>query len=127
MVGPPPGFQFAIPGERPPGLCYTTRTRTGNIPVNHWFFPLTRTLPGRILIGNLATLPADHYGAVIVMTSTAQARTIGELKKSGYQVLPVRDELRNNLIKKIRAEEIVFPSTIRCCLSWRTLFWRVRT
>ena len=46
------------------------------------------------------------------MTSTAQARTIGELRKSGYQVLPVRDELRNNLIKKIRSEEIVFPGII---------------
>ena len=40
------------------------------------------------------------------------ARTIGELRASGYEALPVREEIRKNLIAKIRAEEPVFPGII---------------
>ncbi len=45
------------------------------------------------------------------MTTTVptQARTIGELRASGYKVLPVREELRKNLIQKIRDGENPFP------------------
>ncbi len=46
------------------------------------------------------------------MTSETQAKTVGELRQSGYQVLPVREEIRNNLIAKIRAEVVVFPGII---------------
>ena len=46
------------------------------------------------------------------MTSSTQAKTIGELRDSNYRVLPVREEMRNNLITKIRAEEIVFPGIV---------------
>jgi magnesium chelatase subunit I len=46
------------------------------------------------------------------MTSAGLQKTIGELRASSYQVVPVRDELRNNLIAKIRSEEIVFPGII---------------
>ena len=46
------------------------------------------------------------------MTSTTLPGTIGELRASGYQVIPVREEMRNNLITKIKAEEIVFPGII---------------
>ena len=46
------------------------------------------------------------------MTSTTLPGTIGELRASGYQVIPVREEMRNNLIAKIKAEEIVFPGII---------------
>ena len=46
------------------------------------------------------------------MTSSTQAKTIGDLRASDYRVLPVREELRNNLINKIRAEEIVFPGIV---------------
>ena len=46
------------------------------------------------------------------MTSTTLPETIGELKASQYQVLPVREEMRKNLIAKLRAEEIVFPGII---------------
>ena len=46
------------------------------------------------------------------MTSAGQQKTIGELKASSYQVVPVREELRNNLIAKIKAEELVFPGII---------------
>ncbi|MGN6672315.1 MAG: magnesium chelatase, partial [Thermomicrobiales bacterium] len=42
-------------------------------------------------------------------TSATQARTIGELRASGYQVPTIREELRNNLIRKIRAGENPFP------------------
>ena len=38
--------------------------------------------------------------------------TIGELRDSGYRVTPVREEMRNNLVAKMRAEEIVFPGII---------------
>jgi len=46
------------------------------------------------------------------MTSITKARTIGQLRASGYQVLPVREEMRKNLIEKIRREEPVFPGII---------------
>jgi len=46
------------------------------------------------------------------MTSTTLPGTIGELRASGYQVIPVREEMRKNLIAKIKAEEIVFPGII---------------
>ena len=57
------------------------------------------------------------------MTATAQPDTIqpgqpdrpgtvGALRASGYRVLPVREELRKNLIAKMRAEEIVFPGIV---------------
>ena len=46
------------------------------------------------------------------MTSTALPGTIGELRANGYEVLPVRHEIRKNLIAKIKAEEIVFPGII---------------
>jgi magnesium chelatase subunit I len=38
--------------------------------------------------------------------------TLGELKASGYEVLPVRDELRKNLIAKLRAGEDLFPGIV---------------
>ena len=38
-----------------------------------------------------------------------QARTIGELRASGYTVVPIREEMRRNLIQKIRDGESPFP------------------
>ncbi|MCH8348796.1 MAG: magnesium chelatase [Chloroflexi bacterium] len=46
------------------------------------------------------------------MTSATQAKTIAELRANNYQVIPVREEMRNNLIAQIRAEQIVFPGII---------------
>ncbi|HEY5477436.1 MAG TPA: hypothetical protein VIK11_12070 [Tepidiformaceae bacterium] len=43
------------------------------------------------------------------MATLERPRTLGELKASGYKVLPVREEMRNNLIKKIRAGDDLFP------------------
>ena len=36
-------------------------------------------------------------------------KTLGQLKKSGYKVLPIREELRKNLIAKIKSAENIFP------------------
>ena len=43
------------------------------------------------------------------MNHLLQIRTLGELKKSGYQPRSVKDELRQNLIAKLRNKEEVFP------------------
>ena len=46
------------------------------------------------------------------MVSAPEISTLGQLRESGYQVVPVREEIRRNLIGKIRAEEIVFPGIV---------------
>ena len=46
------------------------------------------------------------------MPAAKQPRTIAQLRRSKYQVIPIREELRKNLIAKIRAEELVFPGII---------------
>ena len=43
------------------------------------------------------------------VTTAERPRTVGELKASGYKVLPVREEMRKNLIAKIRKGESLFP------------------
>ena len=47
-----------------------------------------------------------------MMVSAPEIKTVGELRKSGYQVLTVREEIRKNLIGKIRAKEILFPGIV---------------
>jgi magnesium chelatase subunit I len=37
------------------------------------------------------------------------AKTLGELREGGYQSVSVKDELRSNLIRKVRAGEKLFP------------------
>ncbi len=39
-------------------------------------------------------------------------RTLGELKASGYRPRPVKDELRANLIARLRAREALFPGIV---------------
>jgi magnesium chelatase subunit I len=39
-------------------------------------------------------------------------RTVGELRESGYRVLTVKEELRRNLIKRIREEKELFPGIV---------------
>src|SRR5438445_593403 len=41
-----------------------------------------------------------------------QAKTFGELKASGYKSASVKDELRANLIKKLRCGEKLFPGIV---------------
>ncbi len=43
------------------------------------------------------------------MKDIHQIRTLGELKKSGYRPRGVKEELRANLIDKIRRKETIFP------------------
>ncbi|MEP7236096.1 MAG: magnesium chelatase, partial [Ignavibacteriota bacterium] len=38
--------------------------------------------------------------------------TLGELKKSNYKILPVKEEIRRNLIEKLRSKEQLFPGII---------------
>jgi magnesium chelatase subunit I len=44
------------------------------------------------------------------MTNPAELpQTLGQLRSSGYQVLPVKTEIRKNLINRIKAGETLFP------------------
>ncbi len=45
-------------------------------------------------------------------TSMEKPRTVGELRASGYKVLSVREEMRKNLIEKIRRDEPIFPGIV---------------
>src|SRR6187549_2849836 len=45
-------------------------------------------------------------------TSNDQPKTLGELKQSGYQSVSVKDELRANLIKKLRAGARLFRGIV---------------
>ena len=46
------------------------------------------------------------------MSTSALPATLGELKASGYESVSVREEVRRNLIAKMRAEEPAFPGII---------------
>jgi magnesium chelatase subunit I len=46
------------------------------------------------------------------MSTSKQITTLKALKKSGYKSLSVREEIRKNLISKIRAKEELFPGII---------------
>ena len=41
-----------------------------------------------------------------------RSSTLGELKLAGYEVLPVKEEMRRNLIQKLRRREPLFPGII---------------
>ncbi len=45
-------------------------------------------------------------------TGKKRARTIGDLRRSGYKILSVREELRKNLIANIKSGERLFPGII---------------
>ena len=46
------------------------------------------------------------------MTITTRPCTIGELRESGYKVLSVKEEMRKNLVQKIRDGEELFPGIV---------------
>src|SRR6266700_5281798 len=46
------------------------------------------------------------------MTITTRPHTIGELRDRGYRLLSVKEEMRKNLIRKIRSGEELFPGII---------------
>jgi magnesium chelatase subunit I len=41
-----------------------------------------------------------------------QARTLGELKRAGWRPVPVREEMRRNLVRKLEAGETLFPGIL---------------
>jgi len=43
---------------------------------------------------------------------TKKPRNAGELRKSGYRIISIKEEMRKNLIEKIRREERLFPDII---------------
>jgi magnesium chelatase subunit I len=47
-----------------------------------------------------------------VTTSMEKPRTVGELRASGYRVLPVKEEMRKNLIEKLRTGEQLFEGIV---------------
>jgi magnesium chelatase subunit I len=49
---------------------------------------------------------------VCAVPTQEKPRTIGELRKTDYQVLSVKEEMRKNLIEKIRKGENLFPGII---------------
>jgi len=46
------------------------------------------------------------------MQDLLKIKTIGQLRASGYKVLPVKDEVRKNLIEKLKRRETIFPGII---------------
>ena len=63
------------------------------------------------------------------MTSKDLPTTLGELREAGYAVLPIREEMRKNLITRLRNEEPLFegvmgyeetviPQIEKCGLVW---------
>ena len=46
------------------------------------------------------------------MTHSNKAATLGQLRESGYQVLPVKEEMRQNLMRKMRDGEELFPGIV---------------
>src|SRR5436190_24299220 len=54
----------------------------------------------------------DPGGREYTVTSMEKPRTVGELRASGYRVLPVKEEMRKNLIQKLRTGEQLFPGIV---------------
>ncbi len=42
----------------------------------------------------------------------SKAKTLGELRQSEYQALPVKEEMRKNLIQKLRDNKTIFPGIV---------------
>ena len=65
------------------------------------------------------------------MASDGRPQNIGQLRESGYEVLTVKQEIRKNLITRIRDSQEMFPgivvSTNRLFPSSRTPFSPGRT
>src|SRR5215831_13552980 len=46
------------------------------------------------------------------MPKPTKPATLGQLRESGYQVLPVKQEMRQNLMRKMRESEEIFPGIV---------------
>src|SRR5216117_1340111 len=51
-------------------------------------------------------------GRLAIMLFMTRPHTLGELKASGYQSLSVKDEMRKNLIRKLKAGEPIFDGIL---------------
>src|SRR5690606_27995974 len=60
----------------------------------------------------LALAPALAQGERIALMTRRRPATVGELRRAGYQPVPVKDEIRANLLRKLRAGETLFPGII---------------
>lgn len=71
-------------------------------------------MPGALHDGECARPEASFICNEETMNTKAllQIRTLGQLKASGYKVLPVKDEVRKNLVTKLRNREKIFPGII---------------
>ena len=45
-------------------------------------------------------------------TLRREAKTVGDLKKAGYRILPVREEMRANMIRRLAAGERILPGIV---------------
>ena len=48
----------------------------------------------------------------MAQTSHPRAATVGQLKETGYKPCSVKDELRRNVIRKLKAGEELFPGIV---------------
>jgi magnesium chelatase subunit I len=55
-------------------------------------------------------IPVQHNNAIDSLRH--HAKTVGDLKKSGYRSLPVREEMRANLLRMLAAGERILPGII---------------
>jgi len=62
-------------------------------------------------IDRLSVLKEVHYNGVMSHTMN-RPTTLGELRKSAYKVIPVKEEIRRNLIHKLSRREKLFPGII---------------
>ncbi|MBP1690789.1 MAG: magnesium chelatase, subunit ChlI family [Bacteroidetes bacterium] len=56
--------------------------------------------------------PRGQAATIGVREQSRRASTLGQLRESGYRVRPVRDELRDNLIERLRSGKALFPDII---------------
>src|SRR6267143_145140 len=42
----------------------------------------------------------------------SRAATLGQLRESGWESIPVKEEIRRNAIEKVRASEALFPGVL---------------
>src|SRR5438309_9243478 len=54
----------------------------------------------------------QRYFPVFAFDDMDRPKTLGELKASNYQLIPVKDEMRKNLIRKLQTGEPLFPGII---------------
>ena len=74
--------------------------------------------------------------AFVAKKAMTKIKTLGELKKSGYTPKSIKDEIRENLLVKIKAkenpfpgilgyEDTVIPDTERALLSRHNMLFRI--